>query len=1173
MSARELRLVKLNAARQAALQAPTSPLASTMSDEDNQPPIQNAAPQGGADLVPPPRYGGGPIMPLFAGFADKETVEDFFYYWGIQSVHVHPVHKKGELLRCLDRPSQKALRDSGLDVPNASYDEVVARMKLIFGRPRLTVSEAQARLRALTLKPGQSAYEFQAEINSLAIDANERDQARLIELFYENLPLDVKLNLGEYPKADEDLAAFTKRVAVPLGILARYQRSSVNAFPAASTSQAITSYPTPRHGRNQNQSSNPFRGRSKSRQPPENRGRGSGQRDFNHRSKSRGRSASRGPPGSASRGKFTGSCWFCNFKGHRHQDCRKRKAAIDAGDPNPVLNYRPHSVHMIGPIGSSPGQSYVVKLALGSSTANAIADTGSEYSIIRSNLIPKELINNVTKVNLTVPVANGAKLRFNGIFLTNVSALGSRPTEVRFYVSDDLLPDAILGVQALGALRIIFDCEKRSMTIRNEDPPAPGLPVFMIASSTSAAPVFTLSGMSPPPGMSNSPATIEKHAKRNQASTAVISYGNTLRPDSMEPFIQTTVPSTDPTDADYPMHEFDKIELNGLIINFHSIFSSDERKSTIANTTPAVITLKRDARLPFVDHGGPSLTLKERALIDDQIKIWQFEGIIESSTSNNRTYLLVAYNKSGKPRICPAFLSLNAATVFHPYPMPTADSIRQRVGNASIFCCIDIKSAFTSIPLDIKSRDLTTFVHNDRKYRFTRSQWGLLNSATLFQQYIDTVVGDSPGVHVYMDDILVFASEPRVLLARLQTLFKQLQTARLLINTEKCKFFKTVLPYLGNILEHGAIRPDPARVEAIIAWEFPATTSEMRSFVGAAAMLSSYCPDYGYLKGLLHPLLSTKKAYLPTQLQIDAFNELKRAILDAGMLHQPDCHKPMYLRTDASTIGLGAVLYQLADDGEQILPLYYLSRALHDVETRYDARKLELLAIKWALTRLRNWVIACKKLTVITDHESLIHCMTLVNQNSTMSRWISAVSEYNPTIEYRPGNTNHLADFLSRHPILDSEPPDGDCDLQSERVAAFQLAVSRSSDSSQINTVYTSDVDSPSDTDGTTPSTTRSNSPQPVPSETSFLSDSNESELTRISDPIWLNHDVLIRYQSDDRFCKAAIKSLSHALQLISLVPIEMFSSSSTRTPVYSSLLLLKEKWSSWPPKTWLKAS
>lgn len=54
-----------------------------------------------------------------------------------------------------------------------------------------------------------------------------------MEIFYENLPLDVKLNLGEYLKTDEDLAAFTKRVAISLGILARYQPKLCQRFPSS----------------------------------------------------------------------------------------------------------------------------------------------------------------------------------------------------------------------------------------------------------------------------------------------------------------------------------------------------------------------------------------------------------------------------------------------------------------------------------------------------------------------------------------------------------------------------------------------------------------------------------------------------------------------------------------------------------------------------------------------------------------------------------------------------------------------------------------------------------------------------------------------------------------------------------------------------------------------------
>ena len=120
---------------------------------------------------------------------------------------------------------------------------------------------------------------------------------------------------------------------------------------------------------------------------------------------------------------------------------------------------------------------------------------------------------------------------------------------------------------------------------------------------------------------------------------------------------------------------------------------------------------------------------------------------------------------------------------------------------------------------------------------------------------------------MYMDDILVFAPSAEGMILRLRFLLQCLLDANLLINSEKCKLMMLTVPYLGNILEHGIVRPDPARVSCSLSsysrLGFPATTSELRSFIGAAAMLKSHAPDYGYLKGLLHPLLSSKKPFFP----------------------------------------------------------------------------------------------------------------------------------------------------------------------------------------------------------------------------------------------------------------------------------------------------------------------
>lgn len=105
----------------------------------------------------------------------------------------------------------------------------------------------------------------------------------------------------------------------------------------------------------------------------------------------------------------------------------------------------------------------------------------------------------------------------------------------------------------------------------------------------------------------------------------------------------------------------------------------------------------------------------------------------------------------------------------------------------------------------------------------------------------------------------------------------------------------TAIVNLGNVFEKGIVRPDPDRVRAILAWTFPATTNELRSFVGAAAMIAPHVPDYGYLKALLHPLLSGKSPYLPTPLQLNAFAELKRGIQEACLLNQPMPNEPVFL--------------------------------------------------------------------------------------------------------------------------------------------------------------------------------------------------------------------------------------------------------------------------------------
>ena len=75
-----------------------------------------------------------------------------------------------------------------------------------------------------------------------------------------------------------------------------------------------------------------------------------------------------------------------------------------------------------------------------------------------------------------------------------------------------------------------------------------------------------------------------------------------------------------------------------------------------------------------------------------------------------------------------------------------------------------------------------------------------------------------------------------------------------------------------------------------------------------------------------------------------AFNQLKDLCTSTPILAYADHKKPFQLQTDASDLGLGAVLYQVNDDNHQRV-IAYASHSLSNTERNYPAHKLEYLAL------------------------------------------------------------------------------------------------------------------------------------------------------------------------------------------------------------------------------------
>lgn len=145
-----------------------------------------------------------------------------------------------------------------------------------------------------------------------------------------------------------------------------------------------------------------------------------------------------------------------------------------------------------------------------------------------------------------------------------------------------------------------------------------------------------------------------------------------------------------------------------------------------------------------------------------------------------------------------------------------------------------------------------------------------------------------------------------------------------------------------------------------------------------------------------------------------AFEQVIEALTTAPVLAFADPQKPYVLHTDASTSGLGAVLYQ--EQEGQLRVIAYASRGLSRGESQYPAHKLEFLALKWSVAEKFCDYLNGNHFTVVTDSNPLTYILTTAKLDATSYRRLAILSTFSFKLVYRPGKQNLDADGLSRRP-------------------------------------------------------------------------------------------------------------------------------------------------------------
>ena len=379
----------------------------------------------------------------------------------------------------------------------------------------------------------------------------------------------------------------------------------------------------------------------------------------------------------------------------------------------------------------------------------------------------------------------------------------------------------------------------------------------------------------------------------------------------------------------------------------------------------ASIKLKTDAKPMFCAARKVPLPLERKVnkTIDELLLLGILEPVEAGGVDNCSPVLGV--KKGDKLRMCADYkVHVNVKISTEAYPLPCIETIFSKVSGAKFSAKIDLSNAHWQIPLDEKSQNVCTVNTTRGLFRVTRLQQGLKNAAAIFQQAIEEVLKGLDGCVAYQDDILLFGVTEAELRKRYNAVKERLAATNFTVNEDKCVSFSTTLSFLGFEISSQGVKPEQKHVQKLLQLQPPKDVKEVEAFIGLINYFGRMIPNYAAKTRCINELRRKYKPFKWTDECQRAFQSLVDELPSEPLVQPYTLDKEVTLTTDASEKTNGGVLTQ--NDH----PVIYISRNLTSAEQKYSNIEREALAVVFAVTRLRQFLLG-RKFTLRTDHKPL----------------------------------------------------------------------------------------------------------------------------------------------------------------------------------------------------------
>ena len=354
--------------------------------------------------------------------------------------------------------------------------------------------------------------------------------------------------------------------------------------------------------------------------------------------------------------------------------------------------------------------------------------------------------------------------------------------------------------------------------------------------------------------------------------------------------------------------------------------------------------------------------------------------------------------------------------------MPRIDDILAKLGKATFFTTLDLRSGYHHITLDRDAIKKTAFVTSFGKYEYLKVPSGLVQAPSYFQNLMNKVLNGLNFTLAYLDDIIIFSETAEQHLKHIQIVLNRLSQAKLKLKKSKCAFFKKEFHYLGHLLTTDGVKPQLEKIKEISEMMPPKNQKGVREFLGMVGYYRKFISRFADAARLITKFIRKDSKFEWSDDCQTGFEYLKTCLTEALILKYPNPHKRYVVFTDASDQAATAVLTQeYSDENGEVKkrPIVYLSAQFSDTQYEWSTIVKEGYAIYYAIKKWRHYLDDADIL-LKSDAKSLekfLHGRTDTH-NHKLDRWSLEVHGGNIKVEHIPGHKNKAADCLSRLPFV-----------------------------------------------------------------------------------------------------------------------------------------------------------